>query len=815
MNSSLQFNALSIAKKIQKNLSNSPKIIALVILILSSQLSFAQQNGSVKGTIKTSDNKPAESISVTLLNTNKGTMTNGAGKYQLNNVKPGTYTLRVSGTGLKSEEKKFTLTAGEDQIIDFMLKENAQELKEVSITGSKNKYKTDKPSSTLRLNEPLLETPQNIQVITAASLADQQVLSMSDGVTRNVSGATRLEHWGDLYTRVNMRGSRASAFRNGMNVTSSWGPLTEDMSFVDRIEFVKGPAGFMMSNGEPSGIYNVVTKKPTGKDFNGEAAFTLGSFDLYRASLDLDGKLEKTGKVLFRLNLMDQAKNSFRANEFNDRFSIAPVITYKIDSATTLTAEYTYQHARLSNLGSYYVFSTDGYAKLPRNFTFTEPGLEPTNIKDNSAFLYLHHQFDANWKLTAQLGYFNYKQQGSSGWVNSVAQNGDIIRSISIWDAANESKFGQVFINGDVQTGSVHHRILGGLDLGNKNYIADFGQSFALDNAAKPFNVYNPVYGAPANGLPVFDRSKSLTDRGKGNATRQSYTGLYVQDELGFLNNMIRLTLAGRYTYVKETSGVGNPRERRRFTPRFGLSVSLDDNSSVYALFDQTFVPQTGSLRRGGLPKPITGNNMELGLKRDWFDGKWNTTLSAYRILKNNTLTADPDNRGTEGFVIDIGQTKTQGIEFDLRGELAQGLNIIANYAYTDSKISKTSTSTALLPTAVVGAKVPGFAKHNANASLTYAMQHGALKGAGLYAGFTYQGDRSTWTWSGASGKAALPDYYKFDGGVFWGKDKIKLTANVYNIFDKYLYSGAAYATYYYWQAEAGRNYRLGIAYKF
>ncbi|KAF5279852.1 hypothetical protein FQR65_LT15214 [Abscondita terminalis] len=64
-----------------------------------------------------------------------------------------------------------------------------------------------------------------------------------------------------------MRGSQIQAFRNGMNVVSSfWSPLSEDMSTVERIEFVKGPAGFMMSSGDPAGIYNVVTKKPTAEN---------------------------------------------------------------------------------------------------------------------------------------------------------------------------------------------------------------------------------------------------------------------------------------------------------------------------------------------------------------------------------------------------------------------------------------------------------------------------------------------------------------------------------------------------------------------
>jgi iron complex outermembrane receptor protein len=124
-----------------------------------------------------------------------------------------------------------------------------------------------------------------------------------------------------------------------MNVTSSWGPLTEDMSYVERVEFIKGPAGFMMSNGEPSGIYNVVTKKPTGQT-KGEATFTYGSYDFYRAAIDLDGKLDQTGRLLYRFNAMGQTTNSHRAHEFAKRYSIAPVISYQLDPKTKLTAEY-------------------------------------------------------------------------------------------------------------------------------------------------------------------------------------------------------------------------------------------------------------------------------------------------------------------------------------------------------------------------------------------------------------------------------------------------------------------------------------------
>ena len=83
-----------------------------------------------------------------------------------------------------------------------------------------------------------------------------------------------------------MRGFKLPAFRNGMNVELPWGPLSEDMSMVERIEFVKGPSGFMMSAGEPGGFYNVVTKKPTRNKIR-ELSFTTGSYNTYRGTIDL------------------------------------------------------------------------------------------------------------------------------------------------------------------------------------------------------------------------------------------------------------------------------------------------------------------------------------------------------------------------------------------------------------------------------------------------------------------------------------------------------------------------------------------------
>ncbi|WP_054512617.1 TonB-dependent siderophore receptor [Chryseobacterium sp. ERMR1:04] len=714
----------------------------------------------------------------------------------------------------------------------------SNDIEEVVVKGKYyNKYVEKEGSSSMRLDEALIKIPQNISIITGRALEDQQVTTLSDGVLRNVAGAQRLEHWGDMYTRVNMRGSRAAAFMNGVNVTSNWGPLSEDMSFVDHIEFIKGPSGFLMSNGEPSGIYNIVTKKPTGQALNGTARVTLGSFNMYRGEADIDTKI--TDKVAFRLNLMAQNKNSFRDYEFNDRYIINPSLKVKLSDKTTLTAEYIYQKAKMSEVGSAYVFSFDGYATKPVEYTTTDPGIDPTKVDNNTVNINLQHKFNENWKLTSQLTYVNEYTMGSDLWPSKFEGN-YMIRRLNYWEADNTMKFGQVFLNGFAKTGSVSHKILAGLDLGSKKYMADWSQGYNLDkyNANDNYtkaadhnywynidtNSYDSngptgAYYGPNNtdAYKPFDKTKPLSVRaGAGSTIEQNYTGLYLQDELGFFNDALRLTLAARYTNVKENS-YGTKTEANKITPRVGLSYSIDESMSAYALYDQAFSPQSGLFRDGTTAKPITGNNMEVGVKKDWFAGKWNTTLSLYNINKNNAIGTDPTDP-TGMFSIFLGKTRVQGVEFDLKGEITKGFNAIFNYAFTENKFTETT------PLANKGDKVPGYAKHTANAWLNYTFTQGDLEGFGLSFGGTFLGGRSSWNWGSTNAPLEMNDYLKFDAGASWENSKFRIGLNVFNLFNRYLYSGSSINFTmsdntqrggYYYQAEAPRNFRVSIGYKF
>lgn len=780
-------------------------LIAAVLALLTG-ISAQPAAGYIKGKVTTADNKPAEGVTILVKNTVKNAVADNNGNFEIKNIQPGTYTVAVSLVGYKDAEQQVTVESGRATTVSFYLSLSNRELNEVVVVANRNSFKTNRTSHSLRLQSPILEVPQNIQVVTAKQINNQQIFDMLEGVTRNVSGASRVEHW-DNYARITMRGSNVGAFRNGMNVSTAWGPLTEDMSMVERIEFVKGPAGFMLANGDPSGFYNVVTKKPSGRN-KGEVGISVGSFNLYRANLDLDGKFSEDGKLLYRINVMGQLKGSHRQFDFNNRYSVVPVLKYLIDDKTSVTLEYTHQFSEVNVIGSNYIFSKKGYADLPRDFTTAEANLAPTKMDDKSVLVIFDHKLSNSWKMTAQAAWFNYRQKGASLWplwpeAFDPLNDSILNRGISIWDVLGTSKIGQMFVNGEVQTGALSHKILAGLDMSNKEYYHDWNQGGALGD---PLNIYAPVHGN-AN-VPVFDRSKNIRERGV--RYYDAYTGLYVQDELGFFDDALRLTVAGRYTTLKTGDVYSGDFKKRRFTPRIGLSYSIDKNTAVYFVKDESFLENFGSDWQGKSFDPITGGNIEVGIKKDWVNGRWNSAVSVYQITRNNVQTTDFDHPNPTGgyFTRQSGQQKTKGVEVDVRGQILRGLDVIINYAYTEARVTKDSDKE------VIGTQVAGSSRHIQNAWLNYRLDRGALTGFGISVGYQYQVKRSPW-YVFDNSENSLPDYFRLDGSLSYQKEKIGFNLVVNNILNKYLYSGAPYEDYFYWQTEPGTNMRFSIAYRF
>jgi iron complex outermembrane receptor protein len=785
--------------------------------------------GLITGQVTTADNKVAEGVTVRLKGTTKVSMTTETGFYSFKNLPAGTYEIEVSLVGHTPLSKTVTIdTDGKKNNVSFKLDVSQVELEEVVVTSGANRYKISGVSPSLRLQTSLLETPQNIQVVGAQLLADQQVYDIVDGITRNVSGATRVGHWDNQYAQIRMRGSKIPAFRNGMNIEASWGPTAEDAAMIERIEFVKGPAGFMLAAGEPGGFYNVVTKKPTGIT-KGSANISMGSFSTYRAAIDFDGKLSKDGKLLYRFNFAATQKDFYTKYNYSNRYVIAPVLKYQIDDKTSITAEYTYQWSKYLGNGNYQ-FSAKSLNDpgIGNDFFYGDPSAEPGKLKDHSVYLYLDHQLNDKWQAHAQVAYFNFGMEASSQWIDSIAANGDARRYYNIGDEAGENRFAQFSLAGEEYTGSVRHRILAGVDMGNKKFWGDFRSGNPDIRLAKTatnpngmFNIYNPLYGIPFANIPVFDRSQNVRTRAGASSYLGSvnYTSVYAQDELGFFKNDLRLSLGLRFTHA-ETVGqsIAASISDNVFSPRVGLSYSIDKTTSVYALYDQSFVPTPGLDSNLQAFKPVKGNDIEAGIKKNWFNGRWTSSVSAYRIVRQNAKVSlgIKDSRGAD-VSEQLGETISKGIEVDINGEIVRGLNLNVNYAYTDSKVSKDAPNKPAA-SSTVGNITPNTAAHVTNAWLNYRLSKGALEGFGISGGIQWQAERAV----GTTRVYNVPNYFRADGGLNYTKGRYNISLLVNNLLDnrKLLTAASIPAnpgskSLYSYIVEARRNFRMTVAYRF
>lgn len=773
------------------------------------------QTGDIKGKVISKEGRPMPNVSVMLASTTLGTVTDKQGAFKLTGIEAGDYELEMSYLGYVSQKRSISVRGGQTTTVpNVVLVPSEEMLKEVVVEGLMNKYVAREPSASLRLGTELVKLPQNIQIIGKQLLLDQQVTSIMDGVIRNVSGVTMLEHWGH-FARVNMRGFRIPAFRNGFNFGDAWGPLAEDMNTVERIELIKGPAGFMISAGEPGGFYNVVTKRPT-ETLVADISAMGGSFDFYRGTLDVGGKLSSDGKLLGRFNAMYQTGDTHRGNEQATRYGIASSITYNITDQTTINAELNLQQAE-SFIGAAYVFAPaeGGFGEssgLDRDFRFVDTDYAPSDIQEVSLFGSVSHRFSQKWSVTGKLAYLRYDQVGNSAWIfdpdgpdgplSPMNDNGDTFRYAGIWDALSLGKYGQVYTNLEFDTFGATHKTLAAFDFTEKEYWADFGQFFPVDTT-EPFNIYAPVYGNRPRA--EFDRSVDLRARPNNWNYGFRNRSVYLQDEIGLFGGRARLTLAGRYVHIN-TFELDQTDEK--FTPRLGLSVDVLPTFTVYGLYDQSFVAQTGLGTVDGtantsfiIDDPQDANVMEGGIKKTFFDGRLKTTLGAFLITKENILIGDPRYPG-QNFSILLGEVESRGIEFDLQGQVTPELNVVLNYAHTNVEDES-------------GNRVAGHARHMTNGWFNYTFKdRSLLKGFGASLGYQYQVDRSTWNW-GADNETLLPDYFRLDSALSWRNRNVRVQLNVNNILDDYLLSGSNFADFIYWQTEPGINGRLGITYTF
>ena len=150
--------------------------------------------------------------------------------------------------------------------------------------------------------------------------------------------------------------------------------------------------------------------------------------------------------------------------------------------------------------------------------------------------------------------------------------------------------------------------------------------------------------------------------------------------------------MGGRYTryrtggsYDSHTGGTPTIRANR-FTPYTGIVFDLTDNLSLYGSYSSLFVPQSQKDEHGSYLKPVTGNNLEAGIKGEWLEGRLNASAAVYRARKNNLTTAAGRNPSGNTYYRAANQAKTHGWEIEVGSRITPEWQIQAGYSQSKTR---------------------------------------------------------------------------------------------------------------------------------
>jgi len=242
------------------------------------------------------------------------------------------------------------------------------------------------------------------------------------------------------------------------------------------------------------------------------------------------------------------------------------------------------------------------------------------------------------------------------------------------------------------------------------------------------------------------------------------------------------LLLGGRYDFAWHEqkdylSGVTTDQDDTAFTYRAGLMYQFIPGLAAYVSYATSFQPVTFGARANGTAlEPETGQQVEGGFKIDMFDGRLTSTISIYHLTRQNVTVDDPNN---EGFSIQTGEQRSQGVEVSAQARIVDGWDLLAFYAYTDAEITDDTT----FP---VGNRLPNTPKHSGGLWTTWTFPSGPLKGLGAGAGFRYVGERP----ADFSNAVTLPDYVVVDASVFYRRGRLSLDLNFKNITNETYFNG-------------------------
>ncbi|MCG8362959.1 MAG: TonB-dependent siderophore receptor, partial [Pseudanabaenales cyanobacterium] len=642
----------------------------------------------------------------------------------------------------------------------------------IVVTGEEGSLYVEPTAATgARTDTPLRDIPQSIQVIPQEVLEDQQVFDLADAL-RNVSGVTPNRSNDSTGQRFIVRGfENTSVLRDGFRLSfGATGAIgDQELSNIEQIEVLKGPAAILFGVVEPGGVINLVTEKPLSEPFY-NYGLRVGNRELVEPSLDISGPLSEDGRWLYRLNALYRNEDYFRDFDTDDeRYFIAPVVSWQVSDRTDLTLNLEYvDEERPADFGLVAVGDEVADIPLDRNLGEPDDFVKRETLRTGYAF---EHRF--NDSLTLRNAFSFYRLEQESLFTSPLItfspfdeSTGELPRTFSFSEGVPQETFDlQTNLIGEFNTGDIEHTVLAGVDLFRRN-----GGTFLRGDLLSPdfINIFDPVYGdvpdQDPEDLPIIFDSETQTDA----------LGVYIQDQVTLLNNL-KLLAGVRYDTAEQET-INNPslfiptasestQNDDAFSPRFGVVYQPIEAVSLFTSYSRSFSPNTGTTVTGDILEPEEGEQFEVGAKAELLDGRFSVSLAYFDITLQNVATTDPD---APNFSVATGKQRSQGVELDLVGQILPGWNLIANYAYTDARITEDNTG-------LEGNRLFNVPEHNFNLWATYDIQNGPLEGVGFGLGFNYVSDR----YGDNANSFKLGDYFLTNAALSYGRDNWRAGLNI------------------------------------
>jgi iron complex outermembrane receptor protein len=245
---------------------------------------------------------------------------------------------------------------------------------------------------------------------------------------------------------------------------------------------------------------------------------------------------------------------------------------------------------------------------------------------------------------------------------------------------------------------------------------------------------------------------------------------------------------AVNYRAVNAANPAYFQRDYSPVTGRIGAMWEFARHANVYATYSTAADPPSGILTTinfGAIQDfDLTkGNQLEVGSKFDFLDGRGNGTVAAYRIQRKNLSMPDPDNPNVS---IPVGAQSSRGLEAQAGVRLNAAWRLQANVAYVKARFDRFVQVVGGVAVDRAGNRPTGIPERVANLYANWDF----LPGWSAYGGVRYVSDR----WGNVDNTQRFASYTLLDAGLAWKlSPRASLVVRGRNLADEvYVASGSS-----------------------